>query len=277
MKKLYISDLDGTLLNNNGELSEYAKTEIENFYREGVLFSVATARSCASIRLVLGDLKFNAPVVLNNGVMIYDLNENRAVSYHSLTKEAVESVFSLFSEYSKHPMLFLYSMQEQNMYIRYTEFDNAQMEEFYNIRKKTLEGRFTREENITKTPEDKDAIYMNYWAPKEELDPIVERLKMIPDITFSYYRDSYCGDWLLEIYSAKASKANGVREVKESVNADFVTAFGDNLNDISMLEAADIGVAVSNAAQGLFEHADLVIGTNEKNSVIDYVKADVKE
>ena len=103
------------------------------------------------------------------------------------------------------------------------------------------------------------------------LDEVVEKLKSIPEIDFAYYKDSYSDDWLVEIYSHTASKANGAREVKEIVRADSITAFGDNLNDIIMLKGADTAVAVENAVPQVKEIADVIIGNNNDDSVVKFI------
>ena len=58
-----------------------------------------------------------------------------------------------------------------------------------------------------------------------------------------------------------------MQRIKELTGADKVVAFGDNLNDIEMLESADIGIAVGDAAEQTKECADLVIGNSYEDAV----------
>ena len=62
--------------------------------------------------------------------------------------------------------------------------------------------------------------------------------------------------------------------MKDFVGADFVTAFGDNSNDIIMLKSADKAVAVSNAVDALKENADEIIGNNFDDAVAKYIEKD---
>ena len=64
-----------------------------------------------------------------------------------------------------------------------------------------------------------------------------------------------------------------LKKIKEYVKADKVVAFGDNLNDIIMLNGADTAVAVENAVQQVKEIADIIIGNNNDNSVVKYIMA----
>lgn len=272
MKTLYISDMDGTLLQSNGTLSEYTKEKLNKFYEKGIQFSVATARSMVSAMPILDGVRFAAPVVLMNGVFVYDTETKKAVKYHEIQHTVLQKVLDCFYEKSLHPFMFLYS-DDYKLSIRYTEFDNDGMKEFYDMRVDMLDGRFTQTNDLTNIEKGQHPVYVNYYALPQFLDDIVEKLKLIPEIDFAYYKDSYSEDWLIEIYSHTASKANGAKEVAKIVGADTITAFGDNLNDIIMLNGADAAVAVENAVPQVKEIADVIIGNNNDNSVVKYIMA----
>ncbi len=270
MKTLYISDMDGTLLQSDGTLSEYTKEKLNEFYRKGILFSVATARSMVSAMPILDGVHFAAPIVLMNGVFVYDTETKKAVKYHEIEHSILQKVLDCFYEKKLHPFMFLYS-DDYKLSIKYTEFDNDGMKEFYDMRVDMLDGRFTRTNDLTKIEKGQHPVYVNYYALPEFLDEIVGKLREIPEIDFAYYKDSYSDDWLIEIYSHTASKANGAKEVKEIIGACEITAFGDNLNDIIMLNGADTAIAVENAVPQVKEIADIVIGTNNDNCVVRYI------
>ena len=61
--KIYISDLDGTLLRNDASLSSFSKNTLIELIDRGLIFTVATARSIASVREILRGLKLNLPVI----------------------------------------------------------------------------------------------------------------------------------------------------------------------------------------------------------------------
>ncbi len=271
MKTLYISDMDGTLLQSNGTMSEYTKEKLNEFYKKGIPFSVATARSMVSAMPLLDGVHFRAPIVLMNGVFVYDTETGKAVKYHEINHSVLQKVLDCFYEKDLHPFMFLYG-DDYKLSIKYTMFDNDGMKEFYDARVNMLDGRFTQTDDLTIIPQGQHPVYVNYYALPEYLDEVVERLRSIPEIDFAYYKDSYSDDWLVEIYSHTASKANSAMIVKEIINADVITAFGDNLNDIIMLNGADIAVAVENAVPQVKEIADVIIGTNNNDSVVKYIE-----
>lgn len=274
MKTLYISDMDGTLLQSNGKLSEYSKEKLNEFYQKGIPFAVATARSMVSATPLLEGVHFAAPIVLMNGVFVYDTETKKAVKYHEIEHSALQKILDCFYEKKLHPFMFLYG-DDYKLSIKYTEFDNEGMKEFYDMRVDMLEGRFTQTDDLTNIEKGQHPVYVNYYALPQYLDEIVEKLKSIPEIDFAYYKDSYSEDWLVEIYSHTASKANGAREAARIVGAEKVTAFGDNLNDIIMLKGADTAVAVENAVPQVKEIADVIIGTNNEDSVVNFIAQNV--
>ena len=271
MKTLYISDMDGTLLQSDGKMSEYTKSKLNEFYKKGIPFSVATARSMVSATPLLEGVHFAAPIVLMNGVFVYDTETKKAVKYHEIPHSALQKILDCFYEKNLHPFMFLYS-DDYKLSIKYTEFDNDGMKEFYDMRVDMLEGRFTQTNDLTNIEKGQHPVYVNYYALPQYLDDVVEKLKLISEIDFAYYKDSYSDDWLVEIYSHTASKANGADETKEIVGAESITAFGDNLNDIIMLKGADTAVAVENAVPQVKEIADIIIGNNNDDSVVKYIE-----
>ena len=104
MKTLYISDMDGTLLQSNGTLSEYTKEKLNGFYEKGIPFSVATARSMVSAMPILDGVRFAAPVVLMNGVFVYDTETKKAVKYHEIQHTVLQKVLDCF--YDKMSLYF---------------------------------------------------------------------------------------------------------------------------------------------------------------------------
>ena len=76
---------------------------------------------------------------------------------------------------------------------------------------------------------------------------------------------------MLEVVAQGVSKAAAVRAMAERTGAEWVTVFGDNLNDLPMMEVADEAVAVANAMPEVIERADTVIGPNSEESVARYI------
>ncbi len=269
MRTLYITDLDGTFLNNDGAVSDESRRIINELTEKGVLFSVATARSSMTAKDLLEGLHISAPVVFMNGVFLYDLEKDRAVAFHEIAPRAFLQVVAAFQAYNKAPMLFLYGDDGQ-FSIHYTRLDLQVNRDFYNARKKMLGERF-RKVDALQIPTGQHAVYVNLVDTYESLKPITELLQTIEGVSFSFYGDTYTDYWFLEVYSAKASKANAAKEVKALVGAEQIVAFGDNYNDLTLFSAADEKYAVANAVDEVKAQATAVIESNEQDGVAKFL------
>ena len=84
MSTLYVSDLDGTLLNAESKVSDESAALINSAIADGALFSVATARTPATVSRLLKDVHINVPLIVMTGAAIWDMARNRYlhVAFH---------------------------------------------------------------------------------------------------------------------------------------------------------------------------------------------------
>ncbi len=275
MKTLYITDLDGTLLDADGRVSARSAQIINELSEKGMLFSVATARSIMTAGELIGMLHLKAPVVLMNGVFLFDLKTEKAVSFHAIEQAAFGQVVSAFQANGKAPMLWLYG-DDGLLSVHYTALELQVNRDFYAQRKERFQGRFRKVDALA-VPSGQHAVYINLVDTYEDLLPITESLKSIDGISFSFYQDTYTEYWFLEVYSAAASKANGAREIQKRMGAQRIVAFGDNLNDLPLFSVADEKYAVRNAVDELKAQATAVIGSNAENGVAEFLRANFQK
>lgn len=76
---LLVSDMDGTLLNSKGKLSEENKKAIEYFVDNGGQFTLATGRMLPSIKRHIHKMKVTLPVIMYNGTKVYDFNSDEVI------------------------------------------------------------------------------------------------------------------------------------------------------------------------------------------------------
>ena len=85
--KIFISDLDGTLLDEKGCVPEKSVEILKRLEEKGVLFTVASARTPLSAAFILEPLRLRIPAILLNGCMLYDLEKRRILWYQAVGKE----------------------------------------------------------------------------------------------------------------------------------------------------------------------------------------------
>lgn len=274
MKTLYISDLDGTLLQPDVTLSGKTIDVINDLIDQGMLFSVATARTIASVRTILKDVKVSIPIILMNGVCIYDLNKNDYIKVETFPKRSIGMLMSVIKE--NHLKGFAYSIKDGEMSTYYEDLNNKALKDFYQERVDRYQKKFIQVDNFTSLS-DEPLIYFSLMDHKEHLEPIYRILEGIPDLNCTFYKDNYSPDfWYLETFSKTASKYHAVEFLRSHLNVDRIVGFGDNRNDLPLFEACDYKIAVGNAVTELKEKSDLVIGNNYDDGVALWLKQNIK-
>lgn len=264
--EIYVSDLDGTLLNNKKEISEYSKKEINKLIDKGMNFTIATARTPATVVDMMEGLKLSIPAVMMNGVLIYDINEKRYIDIKDINETAVEKALKVLEEYNKNP--FVYVIRDNHLWVYHNEFTNSVEERFYKERCKKKLKTFVKVDDYRAAIKDSRVINIIAFDKYDVIKGIYDGIKDIEGLTTDYYEDIYEKGWYyLESYSSDASKANGIKFLSRYVNHSRIITFGDNVNDIPMFEISDECYALENAADVLKQIATQVIGNNNDDAV----------
>ena len=272
MKTLYITDLDGTFFNNDGEVSAKSKDIINRLSADGLLFSVATARSVLSSVPLLEGVNVTAPIVAMSGVVIYDIQNKKTVKSFPIEADAYNELISVFEKHGKSPFSFF--LNENGEYqIQFTDLKLEIHKLYYETRTK-IEGTNLRKVKRYETPDGFSPIFVSLCDEYDDLVKIKAEIDGIAALSCSFYKDTYTKYWFLEVFDANVSKANGLKIVKEYTHAERVVAFGDNRNDFPLFDAADVKCAVDNAVDELKEKADIIIGSNETDGVVRFIMSD---
>ncbi|MBQ3549548.1 MAG: HAD family hydrolase [Clostridia bacterium] len=266
MKTLYVSDLDGTLFDSGGHLSDFTRDTLNELIASGMNFTVATARSVSSAAGLLDDLDLKVPAVMMNGVFLTDVPNQKQVYVNRYPAELAYRVINVFRSNGRPP--FVYSFNGEYIECEFTKLKNDYERQFVAKRQK-LYRRFEKVEDYTVG---NSTVYINGIDYKETMQAVADELKKIEGIKFSHYLDTYSGDkYFVEVYVESAGKWNSIKRLKEMYGFDRVVAFGDNGNDVEMLKNADLAVVVGNALPPALEVADIVIDTNDNDGVAKYL------
>lgn len=266
MKPLFISDLDGTLLNERGVLDAQTVDLIHRLTAAGHWFSIATARSAASAGKFLEQLRLPIPVVLMNGVVLYHPMTKEYVHVEAIPPQAAEQALGVFARGGRLPYRF--SFDGQHFSVEYRFLYHPADREFARQRQ-TLYHRF---EAVDEYEAGRNVVYLAALDRWEVLFPIVRELRALPEVSVTFYQDAYEeGMWFCECFSHRASKAVGARNLQRMLGADRLVAFGDNTNDIPLFEQADECYAVANGVEQLKSLATDIIGSNREQGVARYL------
>lgn len=91
-KMLYVSDLDGTLLNSDALLNEDVPERLNHLIDKGLCFTVATARTYATVNSIVKNVHLTYPMILMNGVMLYDPISKSCINAEIIERDSVEYI-----------------------------------------------------------------------------------------------------------------------------------------------------------------------------------------
>ena len=271
MSTLYISDLDGTLLRSDKSISPKAISIINRLTKQGLMFSIATARGLISVEYMIRTLELRLPIIVMNGVFVYDPFKNENILENYLESRTALKMINAFESFGISP--WVYTIDEDGSEkVFYRCLDNMCQEAFLEERLMMGDRRY----HIVSEYPDLSKMKITHlftMALKEDLDPLYVSIKADNELYANYYEDVYQkGYFLIEIMNPKATKRDGLVFLKEYLGADKVVAFGDNLNDIPMFEVADECYAVKNAHKSLIAMADGVIDSNNEDGVARFIQ-----
>ena len=268
-KTLYISDLDGTLLNRNAELSEYTINSLNKLIAKGIYFSAATARTAATSLLMLERVEINAPIILMNGVLIYDIQEKRYVKKEVLDKNKTNQIISVMRKTELTGLM--YALSGDALITYYENLDNNALRNFVEERVRKYNKRFIKIDNFANA--ETEIIYFCFLNTNDNIHRLHNAIKDFSGIRIELYQDIYSDDlWYMEVFNDTASKYNAVQFLRHNYGFDKIIGFGDNLNDISLFEACDECYAVANAKPEVKEKATTVIGANDEDGVAKWME-----
>lgn len=273
LKTLFISDLDGTLLSPEPKITDNTAAAVNAAVADGAYFTFATARSIYSAVPITAALNINVPCLLMNGVSIYDIREKRYVKSEFIPTAASTEVLSAFERHNVH--CFMYRIENGSLICYYSALTTKVMRSFAESRKNEYKKPFVQLKRLS-CMADECVVYYTTTGPYEALLPVKNELEKMPGIDLAFYLDVYNGEWYLEIFSQKASKANGLKYLRSEYGFDRIAAFGDNLNDLPMFEQADLKIAVGNAREEVRAAADIVIGNNSDDGVAKWLMENYK-
>lgn len=268
MKTLYISDLDGTLLNSYAVMSEYTIDRINSLIEHGMYFTFATARTIYSAGSIAERLNVNVPCILSNGASVYDMKSGEYVRNAYIKPAAARQIVKAFKDNGLS--CFVFKFIDGRLATCYDNVVHKQMIEYVEERKNKFNQPFIKCSDVAQEL-DGTAIYINSVGSYESLLPVRNAIMSIKDADFAFYCDTYTHEWYLETFSSMASKGNGLKFLREKYGFERIVAFGDNLNDLSMFEQADMKFAVGNANVDLKIKADMIIDTNNENGVANFL------
>jgi Cof subfamily protein (haloacid dehalogenase superfamily) len=276
MKKLYISDLDGTLLNSRSRLSTGTERLLQQLLGDGLQFTIATLRSVSSVSPIFQNITLNLPIIELNGGFITDLKTGEKLEIHALDTAVRFPLYDALRESGLSPIILTHKDAVDKLC--FGEIANSGIEHYYANRTMHEDPRVCRYAEASD-------LASHQWVGltvigeldalrgcRDRLESMFHRFINI-NLTASIETPELV--WMT-ISDAEATKAHAIRNLQErfGLQKHAVVCFGDQLIDIPMFQVSDLAVAVDNALEEVKDAAGHIIGHHDTDAVAKYLYSD---
>ena len=273
MRVLYVSDLDGTLLNTQDAISPYSIDVINRLVEEGMLFTYATARSLISASVVTKGLNSRIPVIAYNGAFLFEPETGKILASEGFSREERLYVREVLTAHEQSPVV--YSFVDGTEKVSWDiSCENDGKKRYFSNR--TGDRRLRPLEN-EQGLYDGEIFYYTCIGEKSDLEQIYKVFSNDERYACTLQQELYRPEYWFEIMPRKATKYDAILKLKELLHCDKVISFGDSINDIPMFRISDECYAVANAADSLKEIATGVILDNNSDSVAKWLEEQRKK
>ena len=281
MYKLVAIDLDGTMLNSYGMVTENTKQAIKNTINKGTEVIIASGRPIDSIKTIAKEIGSENYFIAGNGALIYDIKKDEIIYEKFMKKQKVLEIIKICEENSiayniytektiiakglKYNVLYYY---KENLKKEESKKTNITIvEDVYEYIKNSENEKFLKITVCDETKSVFNSIIRKLRTVEDidVLDVLHMSRKMIKqgteDIPIEYY--------YTEISLKDVDKWNAIEYLanKMNISKDEIIAIGDNINDKEMIENAKIGIAMGQSTPVITEIADFVTSNNNEDGV----------
>ncbi|WP_409021948.1 sugar-phosphatase [Dellaglioa sp. P0083] len=252
--KLIAIDIDGTLVNDKKEIAPETITTIKAAKAAGIKVVLCTGRPLTGVTKYLEKLGLTSDddfVITFNGALVQVSGSGEVLIHHTLDIND----YNIIEETSRELNVHVHAEDQALMYTPNADISEYSVAESFLVQ---MPIRFRKPEEMDKNIVISKMMYIDY---PEVITRVVKELPA--KITDNYYYVQ-SEPYFLELLNKNASKGNAVMSLADKLGftKDEVMALGDQGNDLSMIQAAGLGVAMGNAIQEVKDNAQAVTATN---------------
>lgn len=262
MYKLLALDMDGTLLKNDGTISNKTKEALNYAKSKNIKIVIATGRPIQGVMNYIKELNLignDEYVLAYNGSAVYNTKSLKPILHNGLLGKEAKDIFNLsrkldaeFHGFTDECCIAV----KENIYTEGEKIHN-------HVPVKIID--FQRDLN-----DDDLILKVMIMENEKKLNEIV---KKIPSEFFERYNCVRSTSFMFEFMNKACSKSVGLSELALylNINKNEIIAFGDAENDIDMIEYAGLGVAMGNASNLVKSRADYITLSNEEDGIAEVI------
>ncbi len=257
---LLVVDIDGTLINQAGAISEADRQALVRVTDAGIRVSLSTGRVSQACRSVLELLSLDGYHVFADGALVADPRSDREVYVEPISREMVKEMVDFIHEHEMR--IDFYSSRQ--FFVEKEDWATDIRRSFFGIEPTLTDlNRLWQSERIIKgtlvvrSPEEKAQADSFYRYFNDRLNFSWTMTPAYPDVDF------------INVISREVSKGRALEELASFLGIELsgVVAIGNGDNDVSLLSAAGTGIAMGNSPDGLKSVADHIVPDVERSGV----------
>ena len=257
MIKLIATDMDGTLLNDNGIINEKMFDLIHDLNDKNIKFAAASGRFYSQLSKNFEKVNTDMIFIAHNGALVKYNNKGETLYSNSIDKKLIASVINLNPELGEE----LFLAAENEAYIVNPSNDMLNKFTLFEVPAVILKS-FSE----IKTPIYKLTYYMAHGVNSSIVDYLKENLNDKLEFVVS-------GDKWIDIMNKGISKGNALKILQEkfTINKKNTMVFGDYYNDLTMFKAAHHSYAMENSPEDVKKHANFIAESNNEDGVYNVI------
>ncbi len=268
MYKVVFIDIDGTLKNDFGEISDRTKEAIKSAVETGIKVIICSGRPIRSTIEVSKMCSASEYIITSNGAYGYNYKENRCIFKNPMKKEACINLYYMAKE---NDINFIMNTEKGRFVLKETdnEYDTLLDEPI---------------ENFVEKLDVMQCLFQDRSFEKiRDLKPCVEKIENVgiknQSKSLTNPKEKPREVTYFDIADEKTSKGFGVKNMCEALNIDLKDAIsiGDDYNDVSMFEMAGLSVAMGNANDEVKSKAKYITRTNNEDGVAFVLEKLIKD
>lgn len=221
---LYAAALNDVLVERNDTFSDFSRVELNRMLDAGIQFTIMTMRTTASYLEVAGDIRVKLPVILMNGAVLYDIQNNRYLKKMEIPYEEAREIKTFISGQGEN--CFTNIIEENSVIILYDRLENQGERDVYTQLRKSPYRNY----NCRPLETGENVVYFMVVDTKERIEALYEALEKEGYgkryRVLHYDSDDYPGYAYLKLYHKDASKQNMLRQLQEYLNVRKVCTIG---------------------------------------------------
>src|SRR5689334_19528955 len=265
-------DLDGTLLSPTGEVTPRTKAAVHTALRAGLLICFATGRNMTESQMVLDAVAHYDTAVFVGGAMVIDTRQRTTLHRTAMQPQLAREICALLEEMG-HAALALQDTGQAG--VDYLISDGIELNHATHQWLKVTRATVHKRADLATTTHE-HTVRVGIVAGPEQAKDVQAKLTELYDgriVCHSIHVPAYGVD-VLEVFDPAVNKWEGILHVarRHGILPEQIIAVGDDINDITMLANAGLGVAMGNAKPEAVAVADRVINHNGADGLAEFLE-----